>query len=250
MRVILILISLGVLLSVILSAWGLIERNSMKNYMDQQSRTIEQIQANFKALESGSNRPVEADNQPESVKISIDDDPVKGNPSAPVTIVEFSDYECPFCRRHFDSVFSKIDQEYISNGKVRYVFRDFPLPFHEKAVTAAIAANCAGEQGKYWEFHDFLFRSKDNLDMQSMSDFARQLELDETKFGDCVKDNAKESEIAMDFEEGKKYGVKGTPSFFIGNTKDGKEFTGIMIRGAQPYSVFKNHIDEQLMEIN
>jgi protein-disulfide isomerase len=251
MKMILILISLGVLLSIILSAWGLIERNSMKNVIDQHSKTIAQIQANLKALDSRLNQPGGAPSQPTLVKVSIDDDPIKGDINAPVTIIEFSDYQCPYCKRYNDQVLGKIEEEYISKGKVRYVFRDFPLPFHEKAVPAAVAANCAGEQGKYWEFHNFLFEDpKKNLEMATILDYAGDLGLDKTKFQACVNDGSQKSEVEKDFKDGQKYGARGTPSFFIGNTEEGKEFNGAIIRGAQPYNVFKEHIEVQLKEVD
>ena len=145
---------------------------------------------------------------------------------------------------------SKIEEEYISKGKVRLVFRDYPLGFHKQAVPAALAANCAGEQGKYWEVHDFLFENPDKLDTQAVSDASAELGLDKAKFDACVSDKSKESEITADFKDGQKYGVTGTPSYFIGRTEEGDEFTGTFVRGAQPYDVFKQHIDEQLEKAN
>jgi len=240
MRLILILLSVAVLISLFISGWGLYERTSMKY-------EIENLQSDIYKLRE---YPQKAQQPVIEKKVSIDDDPIKGDPKAPVTIIEFSDYECPFRKRFNDSVLGKINEEYISTGKVKYVFRDYPLPFHKKAVAVAVAANCGGEQGKYWEFHDFLFESKENLDMPNIMAYAEELELDKTKFEACVNDKSKESEISEDMEAGRKYGVRGTPSFFIGKTEDGKEFTGTFVRGAQPYSVFKVHIEEQLQEVN
>jgi protein-disulfide isomerase len=188
---------------------------------------------------------------PKVVKgVSIDDDPIKGDKDAPVTIIEFSDYECPFCKRSNDNVISKINEEYIESGKVRLVFRDFPLGIHKKAITAAVAANCAGEQGKYWEVHDFLFQSKNNLSKEAVLNSAGSLGVDKAKLQACMDDKSKEEEITKDFQEGQKYGVRGTPSYFIGKTTSDGEIEGVFVRGAQPYSVFKEHIDEQLKEVN
>jgi protein-disulfide isomerase len=135
---------------------------------------------------------------------------------------------------------------------VRMVFRDYPLPFHQKALPAAVAANCAGEQGKYWEAHDFFFENPDKLDTDSFLASAQELGLDKAKLEKCINETGKEqeAEINKDMEEGQKYGVRGTPSFFIGKTDDEGNMLGIYVRGAQPYSVFKQHIDELLKENN
>ncbi len=254
MRTFLILLGAGVILSVLLSAWALVERNNMKIQLAVQNQVLENLQEDIVELKkrpSQAARPAApARQQPTEVKVSIDDDPIKGDLDAPVTIVEFSDYQCPFCKRSNDNVISKIDEEYISKGKVRLVFRDYPLAFHKQAVPAAIAANCAGEQEKYWEVHDFLFANPDKLNTTAVSDAADELGLDKAKFDACVNDKSKEAEITADFKEGQEYGVTGTPSYFIGRTEDGKEITGTFVRGAQPFDVFKQHIDEQLEKTN
>ena len=251
MRTLLILISVGVVISVLMSVWALYERNTMKIDLAAQSKTLENIEEDIKELKSRpaqATRPGAAPARPQAaeVVVSIDDDPIKGDPDAPVTIIEFSDYQCPFCKRNYDNVLGKIDEEYISKGKVRLVFRDYPLAFHKKAVPAAMAANCAGEQGKYWEVHDFLFENPDKLDIPAILDASGELGLDKDKLEACLKDKSKEAEITKDFQDGQKYGVTGTPSFFIGKSEEGKEFTGTFVRGAQPYSVFKEHIDKLL----
>lgn len=248
------IISVTVLLSVLLSGWALYERSSMQIEIAALNKDMETMQAELKVLKSSpaqAARPGAPAPQPATEKVvSIDDDPIKGNENAPVTIIEFSDYQCPFCKRSYDNVIKKIDEEYISKGKVRLVFRDYPLPFHKKAVPAAIAANCAGEQGKYWEVHDFLFENPSKLDAASVISSSAGIGLDKAKFEACVNDKSKEKEIEKDVEDGQKYGVRGTPSYFIGKTTDGDEITGTFIRGAQPYSVFKELIDEKLKAVN
>ncbi len=247
------IISVAVLLSVLLSAWAMYERSSMQIEIAALNKDMESMQAELKEIKSRpaqAARPGAAPQPATEIVVSIDDDPIKGDKNAPVTIIEFSDYECPFCKRSYDNVFGKLDEEYISKGKVRVVFRDYPLPFHKKAVPAAIAANCAGEQGKYWEAHNFLFENPDKLDAASVISSAAGIGLDKAKFEACVNDKSKEKEIEKDVEDGQKYGVRGTPSYFIGKTTDGDEITGTFVRGAQPYSVFKEHIDAQLKEVN
>ncbi len=246
------LIGLGVLISIVLSAWALFEITSMKTDIVVINKDIATVLEEVKEIKTRPAQPAPtrpSPVQPQNVKVSIDDDPIKGDKDAPVTIIEFSDYQCPFCKRFYDQVVPSLEEEYISKGKVRMVFRDYPLDFHKNAVPAAIAANCAGEQGKYWELHDFLFENPDKLEIDTILSSTKELGLDHDKFEKCVNNKAdKEAEIDNDFTEGQKYGVRGTPSFFIGKTGDGKEISGIYVRGAQPYNVFKNHIDKLLEE--
>lgn len=242
-------ISVAVLLSVLISAWGLLERTDMKIEIAALNSKIENMEEEIKELKSKPSQPAAPGAAPARViekVVSLDNDPMKGDPKAPVTIVEFSDYECPFCRRSYENVFTKLDEEYIKTGKVRMVFRDFPLGFHQKAIPAAIAANCAGEQGKYWEVHNFLFQNPDKLGTEYVLNASDELGLDKAKLTTCMNDKSKEKEITEDFKAGQEYGVRGTPSYFIGKTTDDNEINGVFVRGAQPYSVFKEHIESIL----
>jgi len=247
------IISVAVLLSVLLSAWGLYERTSMQIEIANLNNKIERMSTDLNAIKTAA-RPGAAPAAPPPVVekvVSIDDDPIKGDKDAPVTIIEFSDYECPFCKRSKDSAIKQIDEEYISKGKVRLVFRDYPLPFHKKATQAAVAANCAGKQDKYWEVHEFLFENpRTNLDIATILDSAEELGLNKSEFEACINDKSNEKEVEKDLEDGKKYGVRGTPSYFIGKTTDSGEITGTFIRGAQPYNVFEEVIEDQLKEVN
>jgi len=250
MKIFLSLIGVGVLIGIVLGAWAVSELMSMKTEIALQNKDIATVLEDLKELKSRpvqAARPGEAPTQPQNVKVSIDDDPIKGDKDAPVTIIEFSDYQCPFCKRFYDNTLGQIDEEYIKTGKVRLVFRDYPLGFHPKAMPAAIAANCAGEQGKYWELHDFFFENPDKLDISTVIASTEELGLDKGKFEKCVNEK-NEAEVNKDFQAGQQYGVRGTPSFFIGKTGDGKEMMGIYVRGAQPFNVFKNHIDKLLSD--
>ncbi len=250
MRILLGLIAVGVLISIALGAWTLRELHSVKSDVATRSQQISTAIEEVKKLAASRTptRPAPP-STPQNVKVSIDDDPIKGDPKAPVTIVEFSDFQCPFCKRFYDQVLPSLDKEYISTGKVRLVFRDYPLEFHKNALPAAIAANCAGEQGKYWEVHDFLFKNPNKLDTASILSATGELNLNHEQFEQCVNDKSKETEINKDFQEGQLYGVRGTPSFFIGKTEgNGNEMTGVYIRGAQPFQVFKTEIDKLLAQ--
>jgi protein-disulfide isomerase len=249
MKIFLGLIAVGVLISIVLSAWILRDLKSVKSDISARNQQISSAIEDLKKL--AASRPSARPTPPsaQNVKVSIDDDPIKGDTKAPVTIVEFSDFQCPFCKRFYDQVLPSLDKEYISTGKVRLVFRDYPLEFHKNALPAAIAANCAQEQGKYWEVHNFLFEHPEKLDTASMISSAEELNLNREKFEKCVNDKTKEAEINKDFQDGQLYGVRGTPSFFIGKTEDNNnEITGVYIRGAQPFQVFKTEIDKLLAQ--
>jgi len=143
----------------------------------------------------------------------------------------------------------KLEEEYISTGKLKYVFRDFPLNFHKNAMNAAKAASCAGEQGKYWEMHNRLFENQKALEVDDLMASAEKLGLDTGKFKECFESDKFEKEANQDMLDGRKAGVRGTPSFFVGITDpDSKEIKGKFLKGAQPYAVFKQALDELLAE--
>ncbi len=171
------------------------------------------------------------------ISVSIDDDPVLGNKDAPITIVEFSDFECPFCGKHFLTSHPQIVENYVNTGKVKIVYRDFPLDFHKNAQKAAEAAECADEQGKFWEMHDKLFLNQDSLSMENFKQWAKDIELDAAQFNACIDSEKYVEEIQNDVKDGTKYGISGTPTFFINNQ---------ILKGAQPYEVFEKTIETAL----
>jgi protein-disulfide isomerase len=173
------------------------------------------------------------------VEVSEDDDAVLGDDDAPVTIVEFSDYECPFCGRHFQQTYPQLKADYIDTGKVRLVFRDFPLSFHPSAQKAAEAAECAGDQNKYWEMHDKLFQNQQALGVTNLKQYAADLGLNTGTFNSCLDSGKYAQEIQADMADGSAAGVSGTPSFFI---------NGRLVVGAQPYQVFQQAIEAELAE--
>ncbi len=172
-----------------------------------------------------------------STTISADDDPMLGSSDAVVTIVEFSDFECPFCGRFHTQTFPPIYNEYIKTGKAKFIYRDFPLGFHQFAQKAAEASECADEQGKYWEYHNTIFQNQGSLSLENLKAWAKELGLNEDKFNQCLDSGAMAAEVQKDLSEGSQYGVTGTPAFFI----NGKSVTG-----AQPFDVFKQMIDAEL----
>jgi protein-disulfide isomerase len=154
--------------------------------------------------------------------------------NAPVTIVTFSDYECPFCGRA-ESVVNDVMKTY--GDRVRLVFRDYPLPMHPNAHRAAEAANCANAQGKFWDYHNKLFANQQALGDDKLKEYAKDVGLDTTKFEKCLADKTYVPAVEKDMEDGSKVGVSGTPAFFI---------NGHMLSGAQPFEKFKEVIEEEL----
>jgi protein-disulfide isomerase len=160
--------------------------------------------------------------------------PAQGPESAPVTIVEFSDFQCPYCVKAEPTV-KEVVAAY--PGKVRLVYRDYPLPGHPLAPKAAEAAHCAGDQGKYWQMHDRLFAAGGKLEVESLKGYAKEVGLDATKFDACLDSGEKASVVASNKKAGDDAGVNGTPAFFI---------NGRLISGAQPAEAFKQVIDAEL----
>jgi protein-disulfide isomerase len=181
--------------------------------------------------EIAANKPQKVDN------ISIDDDAILGDENAPITIVEFSDYECPFCKRANDDAITKVREKYVESGDVRIVYRDFPLSFHPNAVTAAIAAECAGDQDKYYEMHDAIFDSNQTLNADHLKELAVNIGLNTGTFNTCLDNETHKEEVEADMAEGQRYGVTGTPAFFI---------NGWHLKGAKPFSAFEEIIEQEL----
>lgn len=174
------------------------------------------------------------------VDVSIEGAPMVGDAKAPITIVEFSDFECPFCGRYVKETYPQILKKYVETGKVKYVFRNFPLPMHASAAGAANAAACVREQGgdkMFFEYHDTLYANQTDLSVPKLKEYASKLSIDQTKFAACVDGNKFADAVTKDFTEGGKYGVRGTPAFFI---------NGMPLSGAQPIAAFEAAIDAAL----
>ncbi|HLD49129.1 MAG TPA: DsbA family protein [archaeon] len=167
-------------------------------------------------------------------KALITEGMTKGSKNSPVTLIEYSDYECPYCARAEATIKDVLD-EY--GSKIYFVYKDFPLPFHNNAQKAAEASRCALEQNKYWEYHDALFKNQQSLDTNSLKTYAKSLGLDEAKFSECLDSNKYTEKVKQDMEEGQSKGVTGTPTFFV---------NGKILIGAQPFDAFKEIIDKEL----
>ncbi len=164
----------------------------------------------------------------------VDDDPYLGAVDAPIVIVEFSDFFCGYCKRHFDQTFAPLLENY--GGHIRYVYRDFAR-LTQESTPAAAAAQCAFEQGKFWEFHGDFFSNQDSLGADFYLATAEKHALDMTRFAECLEEGRYVNEVEIDGLDGQLAGVRGTPGFFI---------NGQILSGAQPYSIFERMVQREL----
>ncbi|WP_411823207.1 DsbA family protein [Leptospira sp. 'Mane'] len=175
--------------------------------------------------------------EPDVVRVTVDteNNPSIGAEKAKITVIEFSDFECPYCKRSQD-VSRRLREKY--KDQIRWVFRDFPLPFHQDAMYAHMAANCSISQGKYWEVFPILFENSGNLSASNVDFLVTKAGVDKTKYQACMNDKDKlQAEINKDIQDGQKVGVSGTPAFFI---------NGIFVSGALPYENFEEIIEKEL----
>ena len=220
---------------------------AVKNQLNQSFDEIKpQIQKALKALKTQQARQDYADSlrsksevvvllHTPKVEVGYDSARLRGDPKAPVTIVEFSDFQCPYCKQ-VQGTLKGLLAKY--NGRVKLAFRDFPMrAIHPRAETAAEASRCAEEQGKFWEYHDALFADQSKLDAAGLASTARSLGLDEKSFQSCQASGKFKAQIDTDLRDGSKAGVEGTPGFFV---------NGVFINGSQPQAEFEKIIDSAL----
>ena len=209
-------------------------RPAIENHLKEQR--IQALRAKFTdALREKGNVVVRL--RPPRVKVSTDG-PSRGPLDAKITIVEFSDFECPYCRNAASTI-EQVMAHY--DGKVRLVYRNFPLPIHDRARQAAQAAACAYQGGKFWPYHDLLFRNQTALAEDDLTKYAREVGLEEGTFVSCLQDGRSTSLIDKDIADAEAAGVNGTPAFFI---------NGRPLSGAQPYDAFKDAIEDELASLD
>lgn len=199
------------------------------------------VQATIAAQPTSEEQPAAGIPQepPQDIKrydVPVDDDYIYGSEDAPITIVEFSDFQCPYCSRWYVEVLEPLLAMY--PGQIRFVYRDFPLiSIHPEAVPAAVAANCAGEQGKYYDFHNSIFSGDYGLSADAYKKYAADLGLDNDAFATCIEEDRYRDEVMADLEWATGFGVQSTPTFFV---------NGIPMVGAQPLEMFTTLIDWEL----
>lgn len=222
------------------------ERNKQRMGGRSREDAASDLEANLRAQKQGERRVAFLNTLKEKSPVRLVLDPprvvvpipagafTQGPATAPITIVEFSDYQCPYCRRAHPTV-EKVKQEY--GDKIRFVYRDYPLNFHPRAVPASVAARCAAEQDKFWPYHENLMVENGDLSDADLAKRAADIGLDKGKFDTCFSANKYEDAIRADFDAGASVGVTGTPAFFI---------NGRMLVGAQPFEAFKQIIDDEI----
>jgi len=160
-----------------------------------------------------------------------------GSKAAPITIVEYTDYQCPYCQRFHVTAFAELKKAYIDTGKVRFFSKDMPLDFHPNAMRAAMAARCAGEQGKFWELRDTMGANPNSLDLEHIVGFAADLKMDTNALRACIDSGKYKERVQNDVLEAMKIGANGTPTFIIGKSV-GEGVDGELVVGALPFQMF------------
>jgi len=217
----------------------------VKSLQDQQQQILEQVNELKRLLSTGA--PARPAVQRPTTFISHAELSL-GDATAPVVLIEYSDFECPYCGGYEREIYPQIFEKYIKTGKVRLFYRDLPLPMHPHAMQAARAAWCAEEQSKYWEMHDSLFAKQNALSDPALLDRAKTLGLDTNMFTDCLSSNKYKDDIQKSIAEAQKLGIGGTPTFFIGTIDATGDVVSISkrINGARPFADFQAALDELL----
>jgi protein-disulfide isomerase len=169
--------------------------------------------------------------------LTLDEDHVLGVNNASLTIIEFSDFECPFCADFTNTIMKDIKKEYIETGRIKFVFKHFPIQFHPNAQMAAEAAECASDQGKFWEMHDIMFKNHENLNNEDLIKYAKEIGLNNELFEICLKSGVMKKRVELDMQEARLRGIDATPFFVIGSES---------FSGSRSFEEFKAKIDKNL----
>ena len=183
--------------------------------------------------------------EPRNAKVDTSLDPSIGSEDAPITIVEFSDFECPYCKQFHDQVFPRIKSDFIDKGLVRFVHKDLPLPFHKNAYLSAQAARCSDDQGNYWDVYHSLFDQQDCLQCKGPLNIAKEKNEEPAELDQCIRQKKVDQAININISEAQVNGIRATPSFIIGPTKSDL-FEGLVITGARPWNEFRDAIQREL----
>ncbi len=206
-------------------------------------KELKELNKSLREMKAGNKKP----EPPKDAKVTTKGGAILGDKNAPVTLVEFTDYQCPFCKRFMDTTFVELKKKYIDTGKVKFVSRNLPLPFHKEARSAAEAVMCAGDQDKesYWEMRDIAFKNPRALFDDDLNKYAVQLSLNLSKFKKCMASDKHIKQIDKDMADASAIGINGTPSFVVAPST-GTELTGEVIIGAQPFPAFDKVIQKML----
>jgi protein-disulfide isomerase len=239
-----------------LSAWSASTKQEVIELKAQVAEMQKDLAEIKKLLKEGARAPAARAQQPafQEQVVSIGTSPFKGKADAPVALVEYSDYQCPYCAKVYRDTMPLIQKEYVDTGKVRYVMRENPLEaIHQNAMNASQAALCAGDQGKYWEMHNQLFDNQRKLSVGDLKTYAGTIGIDTATFNECLDGKKHVETVRQDLASGAKLGVRGTPGFVFGLTDpDDSDKVKMMklLRGAQPVTSFRATIDELLKSVD
>ena len=210
-------------------------------------KELEEIKSLLEKIAAQQARPSPSGPVIKDVEFEIGNNPVKGSVTAGLMLVEFTDYECPFCGRYVRETFPQILNQYIEKGSIKYTVIDLPLPMHSKAAKAAEASHCAEEQGKFWEIHELMMAKQESLG--DLSSYAADLNLDVQKYDECVNTGKYADAVNKGIALAQKLGINAVPGFIIGriDSSNPGKVTGIsMIQGAMPFASFQAELDAAL----
>jgi len=225
-------------------------RSDVQILTAQQRQIFDQLGEMKKLLEK-SNAAANPDGLQLPETINVEGNPSQGTASARVAIIEFTDFQCPFCGRFTLEAYPRIVADYVSTGKIRFMYRDLPLTsIHPWAQSGAVAVHCAGEQGKFWEMHNSLFTDRRSLRPPDVVDRASKLGLDMVKFNECMNSKRYENEIETSVKGAERMNIGGTPTFLLGTLEDNGNSMKIkkFIIGAHPYEKFQAELDDLLKQ--
>lgn len=221
-------------------------RKTLDSLNESEKAILRELQEIHKLL-AGQQAPRPAADVLPSTPIDISAQPHQGASNARVAVIEYSDYQCPFCGRYDKDTYPKLLKDYVETGKIKYVWRDYPLDFHQHAEKAAEAARCAGEQGKFWQMHDQLFENQQKIAPADLPKYAETLQLDTAKFQQCLDSGRYASDIKKGVDDAATVGISGTPSFVIGTIEPNGTVKPVKkLVGARSYAEFKTAIDSLL----
>lgn len=205
-------------------------------------KELKDIRKLLQSIDKKSSAKPAGPKQPTIATVSTLGNPVLGDVNAPITLVEFTDYQCTYCARFVKQTLPALTKKYIETGKVRLVLRDMPLGFHADARLAARSAHCAGEHNQYWEMHDLLFKKKNKLKRNNLEEHAKQLGIDGKSFAACLDSDRYNKDIDSDIADANKVKITGTPSFVLARSTD-NIITGKLLIGARPLKSFEAEIE-------
>ena len=219
-------------------------KKQVQNLEQGQQQILQELRELKKLLEAKTAEPPAAASP--VATLNVKGEPFKGDPRARIAIIEYSDFECPFCGKYTREIYPQILDRYVSTGKVRYYYRDLPIPSHPNAFPAAIAARCAGDQGKFWEMHDSLFANQAALSPKDFGERAAALGLDQARFSECFSGARYGEPIRKVAAGAQRMGIEGTPAFAIGTIVPGDESVAVnqIALGADSFDAFKAILDE------